>query len=244
MLGIVIGFFILKYLIRKKFLSLDSKSLDKFLTWIIVSMFIGARLFYVFVYNWAYYAENLLEVLAVWRGGLSFFGAVFGMLVAVWIFSRRYRLNFYQLTDCLVIAGTPGLFFGRIGNFINGELYGRVTDSWVGMVFPMGGPFTRHPSQLYEAIFEGIILSVISFFIYRREKFYGPVSTIFLVGYGLFRFILEFVREPDVQIGFLTLDQILSLGFFPLAVILYLHARRLNFKIITSDLNSSFDQAK
>jgi phosphatidylglycerol:prolipoprotein diacylglycerol transferase len=160
-LGFLVGGQILKYLANEKFWPVAKEEIDKYVTWLIVGMFLGARLAYVFIYNWDYYSDHFMDAFAVWKGGLSFHGAVAGMCLATWIFARKHKLHFFQIADCMAVAGSPGLFFGRMGNFINGELYGRVTDSWAGMVFPGGGPFPRHPSQLYEGISEGHILFAI-----------------------------------------------------------------------------------
>lgn len=195
-------------------------------------MFIGARLFYVVLYNWDYYSENLLDSFAVWKGGLSFHGALAGMCLATYLFARKHHLSFFQIADCLAVAGTPGLLFGRIGNFINGELYGRVTDSWAGVVFPGGGPFPRHPSQLYEGVLEGIVLFFILFYLHKRERFYGVVSAVFLLGYGVFRFIVEFFREPDAQLGYylgyFTMGQFLCLAMIALSFVLLRIAKKAN----------------
>lgn len=134
----------------------------------------------------------------------------------------------------MAVAGAQGLFFGRMGNFINGELFGRVTDSWAGIIFPEGGPFPRHPSQLYEGVLEGIVLFIILFAIHKRQRFYGVCSAAFLAGYGIFRFIVEFFREPDSQLGyyfgFLTMGQILCLLMIPMAWVMLMYAKKLNIK--------------
>ena len=156
------------------------------------------------------------------------------MCTATWLFARKNGLHFFQIGDCMAVAGSPGLFFGRMGNFINGELYGRVTDSWAGVVFPGGGPFPRHASQVYEGISEGLLLFVILFYIHRRERFYGVVSATFLLGYGIFRFIVEFFREPDAQLGYylgyFTMGQILCLLMLPASYIMFWYAKKLNIK--------------
>lgn len=233
-LGFVVGGFILKYLADKKFWPLSKEAIDKYITWLIIGMFLGARLFYVVLYNWEYYSSNLLDIFAVWKGGLSFHGAVFGMCLATYLFARNNKLHFFQLADCLAVAGTPGLFFGRMGNFINGELYGRVTDSWAGIIFPGGGPFPRHPSQLYEGFSEGILLFLILFYIHRKQRFYGVVSTVFLIGYGTFRFIVEFFREPDAQLGYyfgyFTMGQFLCLAMIVLSFFILRWAKKANVK--------------
>ncbi|MGE3610901.1 MAG: prolipoprotein diacylglyceryl transferase [Bacteriovoracaceae bacterium] len=233
-IGFLLGGFILKKLADRKFWPLSQEHIDQYITWLIIGMFFGARLAYVFVYNWEYYSVNFLEIFSVWKGGLSFHGAVAGMCLSTYLFAKKNGVRFLQLTDCMAIAGTPGLFFGRMGNFINGELYGRVTDSWVGIVFPGGGPFPRHPSQLYEGILEGICLWIVLILILRRQRFYGVVSAIFCLGYGAFRFIVEFFREPDTQLGyffgFFTMGQLLCLLMIPLSVYILMYAKKMNLK--------------
>lgn len=230
--GFLVGSAILKYLADKKFWQAPKEAIDKYVTWLIIGMFLGARIFYVFIYNWEYYSTNFLDIFSVWKGGLSFHGAVVGMCLVTYLFARKYKLHFFHIGDCMAVAGSPGLFFGRMGNFINGELYGRVTDSWAGIVFPGGGPFPRHASQLYEGILEGIVLFVILFWIHRRQRFYGVVSTFFLIGYGTFRFIVEFFREPDAQLGYyfgyFTMGQILCFLMLPLAYVIFRYAKKVN----------------
>jgi phosphatidylglycerol:prolipoprotein diacylglycerol transferase len=229
-----VGGAILKHLANKRFWPLSTDLIDKYITWLIIGMFFGARFFYVFLYNWDYYSENLADILSVWKGGLSFHGAVFGMCLSTLYFAKKNRVHFFQIADCMAVAGSPGLLFGRLGNFINGELYGRVTDSWVGMVFPGGGPFPRHPSQLYEGFLEGIVLFIILYSIHRRQKIYGVVSAAFLLGYGSFRFVVEFFREPDVQLGYFfgyfTMGQFLCLAMIALSYVILRLARKAGVK--------------
>lgn len=233
-LGFVVGTYILKHFAKKKFWPLDVEAIDKYVTWLIIGMFLGARFFYVVIYNWEYYSANLMDSFAVWKGGLSFHGAVVGMCIATYLFARKYKVHFFQIADCMAIAGAPGLLFGRIGNFINGELYGRVTDSWAGIVFPGGGPFPRHASQLYEGVLEGIVLFAILFWLHKRQRFYGVVSSVFLLGYGVFRFIVEFFREPDAQLGYyfnyFTMGQFLCLVMIVLSYFLLKWAKKVNIK--------------
>ncbi len=230
--GFLVGGMLLKYLANRKFWLAPKESIDQYVTWLIFGMFIGARLTYVFVYNWDYYSQNFSDVFSVWKGGLSFHGAVAGMCVSTWLFARKHGLHFFHVADCMAVAGSPGLFFGRMGNFINGELYGRVTDSWAGVVFPGGGPFPRHPSQLYEGVLEGIVLFVILFILHRRQKIYGVTCSIFLMGYGAFRFVVEFFREPDTQLGYylgyFTMGQILCLVMIPISLVMLAYAKKLN----------------
>jgi phosphatidylglycerol:prolipoprotein diacylglycerol transferase len=229
-LGFLVGGALLKYLAEKKFWPLDKEAIDKYITALIIGMFLGARIFYVIFYNWEYYAVNPSDILAVWKGGLSFHGALLGMCLATLWFARKHKVHFFQIADCLAIAGPPGLLFGRVGNFINGELYGRGTDSWFGIVFPGGGPFPRHPSQLYEGFLEGIVLFIILLAIHKRQRFYGVVSTFFLIGYGTFRFIVEFFREPDTQLGYFlgyfTMGQILCLVMIIISFFIFRLARK------------------
>lgn len=213
-LGFLVGGKILKILCEEKYLPMPKEKVDSLVTHVIVGMFFGARLAYVFIYNWDYYSDHLSEIFSVWQGGLSFHGALAGILIAGGMFAKKNNLHFFQVADAFAIAGTPGLFFGRMGNFINGELYGRITDAPWGMIFRDGGPMPRHPSQLYEGISEGIILFLLFFILRKKVKYYGILGAMFVIGYGFFRFIVEFFREADSQLGYymgnmFTMGQIL-----------------------------------
>ncbi len=233
-MAFVIGGLLLKYLYRQKFWALSEGAIDQYIVWLILAMFIGSRLFYVFIYNWDYYSTHLLEIFALWKGGMSFYGSLIAMGLVSWIFAQKHKLHFFQITDCLAIAGSQGILWGRIGNFINGELYGRVTDSWIGVIFPTGGPFPRHPSQLYEGILEGFVLFIILFYLFPRERFYGVISSLFLLGYGVLRFFVEFFREPDAQFGFylkfFSFGQVLCILTMLFGWVMLIYARRLNIK--------------
>lgn len=214
--GFIISGFLLKVLSKKGFFPLPTTKIDSLITHMIIGMFLGARTAYVFIYNWDYYKDNLSELAMVWQGGLSFHGAIVGMVIGGYVFAKRNGLTLFQVMDNASLAGCQGLFFGRMGNFINGELYGRVTDSSVGMIFPAGGPYPRHPSQLYEGVLEGLVLTLILWLIYPKVKRYGVISAVFLIGYGTFRFIVEYFREADSQLGYYfggttTMGQILCL---------------------------------
>lgn len=192
--------------------------LDDLLTWVIVGVILGGRIGYVLFYNSIMYLHNPLDVLKLWQGGMSFHGGFAGVLIAVAIWARRNKLTFLAVTDVAAAVTPIGLFFGRIANFVNGELYGRVTTAPWGVIFPNGGPLPRHPSQLYEALLEGLVLFIVLCVLARRKDAWsheGLLSGTFLIGYGLSRIIVEFVREPDAQIGFLaggvTMGQLLSL---------------------------------
>lgn len=179
----------------------------------VLGIILGGRLGYVLFYNFQYYIHNISEVLHVWQGGMSFHGGLLGVLVAFALFARRFRLRWLQVMDRLAVAAPIGLFFGRLANFVNGELYGRVTEVPWGMVFPHGGPLPRHPSQLYEAGLEGIVLGLVLWLLATKTKalnYIGIMSGVFVSGYALARFGVEFVREPDSQLGTLALG--LSMG--------------------------------
>ncbi|EQC44793.1 prolipoprotein diacylglyceryl transferase [Bacteriovorax sp. Seq25_V] len=233
--GFILAGYLLKNLIKKNFLKITEEQIDS-LTFIMgLCMVLGARFIYVFVYNWSYYQHNLGEVFAVWKGGLSFHGAVLGFLVAGFIFAKKNKVEWGQIMDSVCLVGAPGIFFGRLGNFINGELYGRITTSPVGMIFKTGGPYPRHPSQLYEAFFEGLVLSLILWFAVNKVKKYWQISSFFLIGYGAFRFGVEFFREADAQLGyyfgFMTMGQILCAIMIIAGFALYAMANKLNQKI-------------
>ncbi len=175
---------------------------------IALGVIVGGRLGYVVFYNPGYYAGNPLETLAIWDGGMSFHGGLLGVLAAIGCYARKTRRDYFQVADFLAPLIPPGLFFGRIGNFINQELWGRVTDLPWGVVFHTMPDATRHPSQIYEALLEGLLLFIILWWFSARARHPGQVSGLFLVGYGIFRIIAEFFREPDSHIGNIALDLI------------------------------------
>ncbi len=213
--GFILSTRLLVRLSKEGFYGASLKMGDRLVTYCFVGMFIGARLIYVFVYDFGHYLRNPLDGFAIWKGGLSFHGAIIGLSIAIFLFARRYKIPFMQLWDTVVLCGTPGLFFGRIGNFINGELFGRATDVPWGMVFLSGGPYPRHPSQLYEAIFEGLVLGIILWGIRKKVPVHGIIAGAFGIGYGVFRFVIEFFRQPDSQLGYylnyFSMGQILCL---------------------------------
>ncbi|MEO7217803.1 MAG: prolipoprotein diacylglyceryl transferase, partial [Gemmatimonadaceae bacterium] len=190
--------------------------------YLVIGMLVGARLTYAVVYDRPAFARDPVEILRVWHGGLSFHGAVLGMILACALFARVHKVRFLAIADLLALAGTPGLFFGRIGNFINGELYGRPSDVPWSMIFPTDPlHIPRHPSQLYEALAEGVLLGLIIWMLARRSLargWYrsGLLAAAFLIGYGAFRFLIEFTRQPDAQLGLilgpLSMGQLLSVG--------------------------------
>lgn len=207
---------------------------EDILPWCIAGVILGGRLIYCLVYNPILYLHNPLDIFKVWQGGMSFHGGLVGVLTVVFIYGRAKGVSFLRITDVAAALTPIGLFFGRLANFVNGELYGRVTSAPWGVVFPNGGPLPRHPSQLYEAILEGAILFTVLFILARRKdtwKVAGLLSGVFMIGYGLSRFIVEFAREPDAQIGFLpggvTMGQLLCLPMIGIGIYIVRRWKRL-----------------
>jgi phosphatidylglycerol:prolipoprotein diacylglycerol transferase len=195
----------------------NKDDLDDFVAWAIGGIILGGRLGYVLFYNLEYYLGAPLEALKVWQGGMSFHGGVLGVLVAMAVFARLRGFSFLRLADIVTAVAPIGLFFGRIANFINGELYGRVSDVPWAVRFPHGGDVPRHPSQLYEAILEGLVLATVLFILTRIPSLRvrpGFIGGAFLAGYGAFRAFVELFREPDAHIGFIfahiSMGQVLS----------------------------------
>jgi phosphatidylglycerol---prolipoprotein diacylglyceryl transferase len=228
--GYVLGYRLVLKRINSGRSSLTRGDLDNLIWYLVVGMLVGARVIYVTVYGRGEYAAHPLEVFAVWHGGLSFHGAIVGMAVAIILFARRYRFPVLAITDVVALCGTPGLFFGRLGNFINGELYGRPTTVPWAMIFPSDPLHVpRHPSQLYEAFAEGVLLSALLWWVdgLARARGYdrpGLITGLFLVGYAVIRFSLEFTRAPDAQLGLvlgpLSMGQLLSLIMLASGVVL------------------------
>ncbi|SVC26288.1 uncharacterized protein METZ01_LOCUS279142 [marine metagenome] len=185
-----------------------SEVIDELLVWAMVGVVLGGRLGYVVFYNLSFYIENPTQIFAVWMGGMSFHGGLLGVTLTIIWFAKRRHLELLRLSDLVSCAVPLGLFFGRIANFINGELFGRVTDVPWAMTFPRGGPLPRHPSQLYEAALEGIVLfALLAWLAWHKGALQKPgmLTGVYLLGYALARALIELVRQPDVQIGFLPL---------------------------------------
>jgi phosphatidylglycerol:prolipoprotein diacylglycerol transferase len=221
MAGIIGGWKYVAWLDKKSAKPLLSKNhLDDMILWAVIGVILGGRIGYVLFYNLPYYAENPFNALKIWQGGMSFHGGALGVILSYYIFSRKYKIPYVELMDRICCAVPIGLFFGRIANFINGELYGRVSDFAFAMIFPHGGALPRHPSQLYEAALEGAVLFLLLWWLAVRRKMLqkqhaGIISGAFLAGYGCFRFIIEYFREPDAHIGllfnFISTGQLLCL---------------------------------
>ncbi len=206
---------------------------DDLLVWGAAGVIVGGRLGYILGYGWGHYLDNPLDALAVWRGGMSFHGGFLGVVIAVLVFCRLKGLAFWPMIDAAAAATPVGLFFGRIANFINGELYGRPSDVPWAVVFPDGGPEPRHPSQIYEALLEGVVLFLILRWLTHRRfalRRPGLVSGVFALGYGSARIMVEFFREPDGHIGFLagglTMGMALSLPMVAVGIGLVAWAAR------------------
>jgi len=214
LIGFSASYILVRYQLRRNQLSIRTLDIDSLYLFLLSGLVIGARLGYVIFYNLPSYLENPFEIFAVWHGGMSFHGGLIGSVIAGIIFCRKYKAEFWQLSDLIIVTAPIGLGLGRIGNFINGELYGRVTDLPWGMVFPSGGSLPRHPSQLYECFMEGAVLFAILWILKDSQLKSGVLTSLFLILYGLFRFIAEFFRQPDPQIGFIlryfTMGQLLS----------------------------------
>lgn len=240
LVGILLGWvYALRLSEKYKDMRPDKDDIDTIITWLVLGIIIGGRLGYVFFYNFAEYMEKPLEILFVWQGGMSFHGGLLGVVAAIVIYARLNKFPVFALGDIISTVTPIGLFFGRIANFVNGELFGKVTTEvpWA-VVFPYGGDVPRHPSQLYEALLEGVLLFVILFFMSRSDKIrnkFGVLTGTFIAGYGICRFIVEFFREPDFHIGYImdmvTMGQILSLPMVLIGGLIIVWAYRNNNKL-------------
>lgn len=216
----------------KKYAKLDGlmtdKNIDDWLLYAVLGIVLGGRLGYVLFYNFSYFLSYPIEILAVWQGGMSFHGGFLGSIIAMRLFCKKNNIDFLKLSDLLAISSPIGLFFGRIANFINMELHGRVTGSNFGVIFPNIDNLPRHPSQLYEAFLEGLLIFIILLFLKKYSsitKIKGSLSTLFVIFYGFARLFCEYFREPDTHIGFLfnnniTMGQALSIPVILIGFIL------------------------
>ena len=222
--GLIFGWiYCNKFLINDQ----DKKNnFEDYITYLIIGIIVGGRLGYVFIYNPSYYLENLIEILMIWNGGMSFHGAVIGIILSTIFFCKKNNQNIFYYLDLVALSAPIGIFLGRISNFINSELYGRETDIIWSVKFIQIDNLSRHPSQIYEAIFEGIILFIIlNLFNNKLSKKNGLISYLFIILYSFFRFFIEFTREPDAHIGLIifnmSLGQIISVIFFATCSILF-----------------------
>lgn len=236
--GFIAAYLLVGYQARKFHWQQLLKHLDNLNLAIIAGVILGGRLGYVVFYNLPYYLQHPLEIFATWQGGMSFHGGCIGVLVCGWLYCRRHNIDFWKVADLYVVTVPVGLGLGRIGNFMNAELYGRVTEVPWGMIFPGGGLLPRHPSQLYEVLLEGVFLFIVLWTLkgrpwqeqYGKRWPHGTMLALFLGLYGIVRFLVEFVREPDPQLGQvllgLTMGQLLSLSMIVLGFVLWSRQRK------------------
>tara|TARA_S200000501_G_C20795822_1_gene731683 strand:- start:438 stop:1220 length:783 start_codon:yes stop_codon:yes gene_type:complete len=223
--GILIG-----WLLCKKIFIKDvnfNKKFDDYITYLIIGIIVGGRLGYIIFYDLNYYSNNFLDIFKIWEGGMSFHGGVMGIIISSVIFAKKNNEDSFLYMDLVALVAPIGIFFGRLANFINSELYGTPTEVFWSVIFIKVDKLTRHPSQLYEAILEGIILFIILLYFRKRNyiKKPGLISALFLIFYSVFRFIIEFFRVPDEQLGYLifnlSMGQIISIIFILLGIILF-----------------------
>ena len=233
--GLLIGIKYLASFVSKPPNAMAKVETDDFLVWLTLGVIIGGRLGYVLFYNFDFYLMNPLSIIKIWQGGMSFHGGLTGVILAIIIFCRRRGLNFWLVGDAVACASPIGLFFGRIANFINGELYGRASDVPWSVIFPGGGPISRHPSQIYEALLEGLFLFCVLFFLSSRYDLRnkpGFLAGVFLIGYAVSRSFVEIYREPDAHIGYfwniITMGQLLSVPLFVFGVYLLIRKKPIN----------------
>ena len=231
-LGFLIGIYFIKQINQHYQKKIDKNKIDDFFIWSIIGVILGGRIGYVLLYQTSSIFINPLNVLYIWKGGMSFHGGLIGITIAILFFSKKNSINFFQLSDLVSSVAPVGLFFGRLANFINVELYGRVTDFPFAMIYPSVDQLPRHPSQLYEAFFEGIILFFILFY-YSKKNYnknnFGLITSLFLILYGVFRILIEFLREPDAHIGLflnsISMGQLLCIPLIIIGLGIYIKQR-------------------
>jgi phosphatidylglycerol:prolipoprotein diacylglycerol transferase len=224
-LGIVIGWILCKKIFIKN--SDISEKFDDYITYLIIGIILGGRIGYIVFYNFSYYLDNFLDIFKIWQGGMSFHGGLLGIIVSSYIFAKKNNQNPFFYLDQVSIVAPVGIFFGRLANFINSELYGTASNVPWSVIFIKVDNLSRHPSQLYEAILEGLVLFLILIYFINKNYLNKPglISGLFLIFYSLFRFFVEFFRVPDEQIGYLilslTMGQIISLVFASIGITIF-----------------------
>ena len=236
--GILIGWWLAKkiidFKIRNKIIFFDINFFDDLISYIIISIILGGRIGYIVFYNFSYYFNNPIDIFKIWEGGMSFHGALLGVIIGTYFFSQKIKINTFFFLDIIACVAPIGIFFGRVANFINGELYGKPSDYLWSVIFPKIDMMPRHPSQLYEAILEGAILFFILISVILRKNIkIGMCSSLFMILYGVFRIFAEQFREPDVHIGYLfnlfSIGTILS--FTMILAGLFIFAKIKNYEI-------------
>ena len=238
-LGIVLGWIyairIIKFTEQSKynFISITRSQFDDLIIYLIIGIIFGGRLGYVLFYNLEYYSQNFFEIFKLWQGGMSFHGGLLGVIVSIIFFSKKTKTNFFKFADIVSCVAPIGIFLGRIANFINGELYGKISTLPWAVIFPNGGSMARHPSQIYEAILEGIILFVlINYFALKKKLLFktGYISGLFLVSYSILRMLSEIFREADIHLGlffnYFSLGTLLSLATLIAGLVIIMSAKK------------------
>ena len=227
-LGFLLGIYLIKQINLGYQKRIKNKQIDDFFIWSVVGVILGGRIGYVLFYQTATILTDPINILFIWKGGMSFHGGLIGIIISIFLFSKKYSIDFFQLSDLVSSVAPIGLFFGRLANFINVELYGRVTDFPFAMIYPSIDKDPRHPSQLYEAFFEGVVLFIILRYFNKKnysQNNFGFITSLFLILYGIFRFLIEFLREPDAHIGLIfnsvTMGQLLCVPLVIIGVGIY-----------------------
>ena len=233
--GVLAGWWFGKKIINKRLQDkgqkFDLREFDDLVTYLIISIIVGGRVGYIIFYNPGYYISNPLDIIKIWEGGMSFHGALIGVISGTYLFAIKRKISSLFLLDIIACVSPIGIFFGRIANFINGELVGKVTNASWGVIFPNIDMVARHPSQIYEALLEGIVLFfILNIFIFKKNYKTGSCSFLFLIFYGFFRIFSEIFREPDVQLGYLfnffSMGTILSFLMIISGIIIFVFIRK------------------
>ena len=231
-LGFIFGFYLIKKINQNQNIKIDNKTIDSFFIWSIIGVIIGGRFGYILFYQTSTILNNPINIFFIWKGGMSFHGGLIGIIISMIIFSKKNSTNFFILSDLVSCAAPIGIFLGRLANFINVELIGRPTNFFLAMIYPSIDNVPRHPSQIYEALLEGLILFIILIYFVRKNYInkHGFISSIFLIFYGISRFILEFLREPDLHLGlffnFFSMGQLLSIPTIILGIYIYYKTKK------------------
>ena len=233
-LGFLLGIYLIKQINQGYQKRIKNKQIDDFFIWSVIGVILGGRIGYVLFYQTATILTDPINILFIWKGGMSFHGGLIGIIISIFLFSKKYSIDFFQLSDLVSSVAPVGLFFGRLANFINVELYGRVTDFPLAMIYPSIDQAPRHPSQLYEAFFEGILLFIILRHCNKKnysQNNFGLITSLFLILYGVFRILIEFLREPDGHIGLflnsISMGQLLCIPLIIIGIGIYIKQRNL-----------------
>jgi len=228
--GIIFGWYYCKKTLIQE--NKTNQEFDDLISYIIIGIILGGRIGYVLFYNIEFYSKNLIDVIYLWKGGMSFHGGVIGVFLAIFFYSKSIKKNIFIFSDLVAAVAPIGIFFGRMANYINSELYGKVTNVPWSVIYTKVDNLKRHPSQIYEALFEGLILFIILNYLINKKKLlkvHGMISAVFLIFYSASRFAIEFFREPDEQIGYLflnlTMGQILSIIFLTFGLYIYFNKK-------------------